>query len=122
MKNSKKGKFKDWVNDQVGKRLDRAPFSSLPLVMRIGLLILTLSFVIGYGGPLLAIIISVFNKNVSTGVLNGSLLYGFSWILGFVGLAMAGRDSVKYPLYFFAKLVKYLFPEHFKKARKKNGK
>lgn len=118
MKRRKKFNFKEWVNREIKKKLDRQPFSSLPLVMRIGLFLLTFSFVIGYGGPLLAIIISAYNKNISTGLLSGSLLYGFSWVLGFVGLAMAGKDSIKYPPYFFAKLVKSLFPAHFKSERK----
>ncbi len=113
----KKDRFKSWVNRQVAKKLDSVPFSSLPLVMRIGLLILTLSFVIGYGGPLLAVVISGLNRKIGAGLLTGTLLYGISWVLGLAGLAMAGRDSIQYPPYFFAKLVKRLFPDRFRTPR-----
>ncbi len=109
-------KFKEWVNLEVEKKLDKMPFSSLPIMMRIGIFILVFSFIIGYGAPVLIMIFSGINKQISTGLISSSFVYVSSWILGFIGLALAGKDCIKYPVYFFAKLVKTLFPGYFGKS------
>lgn len=108
-----KNKAINWVNREDAKKLDREPFSSLPLRTRTGLFILALSFVIGYGVPLITLIIAWLNKDIITGVVNSLLFYGFSWGLGIFGLAMAGKDVLKYPVYFSAKFAKLLFPDFF---------
>jgi hypothetical protein len=111
-----KNKFKTWVNAEVAKQLDKEPFSSLPLKMRVGILILLGCFVVGHGSMLLLVIVPGFNHHLSTGsAVHGSLLYIICWWLGAVGLALAGKDSIKYPIYFFAKFVKMLFSNYFNK-------
>lgn len=105
--------FKTWVNAEVAKELDKERFSSLPLRMRIGIFILIFSFCVGYGVPFLLVMLSSTDRNLSTGLLSGSLVYGFCWVLGVIGLSLAGRDCIKYPIYFLAKLLKLLFPFYF---------
>lgn len=107
-------KFKDWVNAEVAKQLDKEPFSSLPLKMRIGILILLGCFVIGHGSTFLLLVIPGINNHLSAGgVMYGSIIYIICWWLGVIGLALAGKDSIKYPIYFLAKLIKKLFPRYF---------
>jgi hypothetical protein len=109
-------KFKTWVNAEVAKQLDKEPFSSLPLKMRIGIFILLGCFVIGHGSTLLLVIIpGISNRLSADGVVYGSLIYTVCWWLGTIGVALAGKDSIKYPIYFFAKFSKILFPNYFKK-------
>jgi hypothetical protein len=109
-------KFKKWVNSEVAKKLDKDPFSSLPLKMRIGIFILLGCFVIGHGSTLLLLVIPGINNHLSAGgVVHGSIIYIVCWWLGVIGLALAGKDSIKYPIYFFAKFVKMLFPNYFGK-------
>jgi len=106
--------LKKWVNLETAKELDKEPFSSLPLKMRIGILILLCCFVIGHGGAFLAVIIPGINRQLTMGsLIGGSLVYVCCWFLGVVGLALAGKDCVKYPIYFFAKFLKRLFPKYF---------
>lgn len=106
-------RFKDWVNREVEKKLDKEPFSGLPLRVRIGIVMLIGSFVIGYGLPMLLLATPWFHEHIGTGMLSGSFVYVLNWIVGAVGLVLAGRDCIKYPIYFFAKFVKMLFPRFF---------
>lgn len=106
-------KLKKWVNSEVEKKLDQQSFFSLPLRTRVGIFLLMFSFTVGYGYPIVAIIISGLKHQLSSGLLNGSLVYFISWIVGAIGLSLAGKDCIKYPLYFFAKLLKTLFPRYF---------
>jgi hypothetical protein len=105
-------KFKLWVNRESEKKIEK--FGSLPLMMRAGIILLVISFGFGYAGPVLIIIVSAFHGHLSQGLISGSALYIINWIIGAVGLAMAGRGCIKYPLLFFAKLIKVLFPSYFK--------
>lgn len=105
-------KFKLWVNREAEKKIEK--FGSLPLMMRAGIILLVISFVFGYAGPVFIIIASALHKHLSEGLIGGSALYIINWIIGAIGLAMAGRGCIKYPLLFFAKLVKVLFPSYFK--------
>lgn len=102
-----------WVNSEVEKKLDEQSFFSLPLRMRIGIFLLMGSFIIGYGYPIVSIIISGIKHQLSAGLIDGSLVYLISWIVGAIGLSLAGKDCIKYPIYFFAKLLKTLFPRYF---------
>lgn len=106
-------KFKNWVNWEDGKKLDKVRFPNLPLKMRIGIFMLMGSFSIGYGVPIILLVISKMNNQLATGLLNGSLVYIACWPIGAIGLALAGRDSIKYPIYFSAKFLKLLFPKYF---------
>lgn len=107
----------DWVNREDAKKLDDEPFSSLPLRTRTGIFVLTFSFVIGYGVPLVAMVVSWLNKDLVNGLMNSMLFYALSWGLGILGLAMAGKDVIKYPVYFSAKFAKLLFPRFFSQRR-----
>lgn len=110
--------FKDWVNSEVAKKLDEQRFSSLPLRMRIGIFIIIGSFLISYGYPIAVFVISALNHGSSIALLNGSIIYVLSWIAGAIGLSLAGKDCIKYPIFFLAKLFKMLFPRYF--AAEKN--
>jgi hypothetical protein len=106
-------KFKNWVNLEVEKKLDKVPFAKLPLKMRIGIFLLTISFAVGYGISFLVLVISGFKNKLSIGLLRSSIYYILSWPIGLIGLALAGKDCLKYPIYFFAKFSKKLFPNYF---------
>jgi hypothetical protein len=106
-------KLKSWVNSEVDKNLDKDGFSSLPLRMRIGIFLLMGSWLVGYGVPIILVWISRRNHQLSAAVVKGSLVYGICWVSGFIGLTLAGKDSIKYPIYFLAKLLKALFPKFF---------
>lgn len=108
--------FKNWVNSEVEKKLDKDPFSSLPIRMRIGILLMLGSFVAGYGIPILLLVISKSKNQLATGLVKGSIVYVLCWISGAVGLSLAGKDCIKYPIYFFAKFLKKLFPNYFGKG------
>lgn len=106
--------FKNWVNSEVDKKLDKDPFSSLPLKMRIGIFILLGCFVVSRGSVLFMVVMPGINRELSiAGFFSGSVIYIACWLLGMVGLALAGKDSIKYPIYFLAKLLKRLFPRYF---------
>jgi hypothetical protein len=106
-------KLQNWVNNEVKKNLDKEPFSSLPLKMRVGIFLLIGSFLIGYGLPPLIILIAGTNNELAAGTIGGSFFYLISWLPGTIGLVLAGKDSIKYPIYFFAKFLKILFPNYF---------
>lgn len=112
------GKFKDWVNAEVAKKLDREPFSSLPRRMRAGILLLAASFIIGHGSNLLALVLPGLNRQLSAGgFIKGSAIYLVCYVTGCVGLSLAGKDSIKYPKYFLAKFLKRIFPAFFREDR-----
>ncbi len=106
-------KFKNWVNAEVEKKLDQQRFSSLPLRMRIGIGLLISSYTIGYGFPVAILIFSGINHRLSSGLLSGSIVYSVCWVVGAVGLSLAGRECIKYPIFFSAKLIKTIFPKYF---------
>ncbi len=106
-------KFKKWVNSEVEKKLDQQRFSSLPLRMRIGIGLLIGSYTIGYGFPIIVMIFCGLNHRLSSGLLSSSIVYGVCWVIGAVGLALAGRECIKYPIFFSAKLLKTIFPNYF---------
>jgi phenolic acid decarboxylase len=117
---SLQSRFKDWVNREFAKQLDKEPFSSLPLRMRIGIFMLSGSWLIGYGAPIVLMIISGRNHQLASGAVKGSAVYVVCWATGFIGLMLAGRDSIKYPIYFLAKFLKILFPRYFKQESESN--
>lgn len=106
-------RFRKWVNDEVGKKLDQQRFSSLPLRVRIGIGLLISSYLIGYGFPIGLVIFSGINRRLSSGLVKGSIVYGVCWIIGAIGLSLAGRECIKYPIFFLAKLLKKMFPKYF---------
>jgi hypothetical protein len=107
-------KIKNWVNNEVSKELDKEPFSSLPLKMRIGIFIILGSFLIGHGSNLFLVVIPGVNKQLSvSNIIGGSSIYAICWVTGNIGIFLAGKDSIKYPIYFFAKLLKFLFRSYF---------
>lgn len=106
-------RLKDWVNSEVEKELDKDGFSSLPLKMRIGILILLGTFTVGYGYPIVTMLISGRNHQLAKGAVKSTAVYIISWIVGAFGLSLAGKASIKYPIYFLAKFLKKLFPGYF---------
>lgn len=106
-------KLKGWVKDQVALKLDAEPFSALPRRMRMGIFLLAASFVISYGGPVFALVFGGTNGQILAGTLAGTGLYVIGWIIGGFGLILAGRDSIRYPLYFAAKLMFVIAPGYF---------
>lgn len=109
-------KLKRWVAGQVALKLDAEPFSSLPLRMRTGIFLLLGSFIIGYGGPVVALMAGGMNDLTFAGILAGTGLYIASWVIGTVGLVLAGKDSIRYPLYFMAKFLNAVAPDFFSVA------
>lgn len=112
-----KNKFRNWVNREEKKNLFEKPFSSLPFKMRVGIFMILGSFVVGYGLPLFIIIIAGKNNKLVEGIAGGAFFYLVSWISGVIGVFLAGRDSIKYPIHFFARVTKKLFPRYFSNVR-----
>ncbi len=110
-----KKSFVNWVNKEVEKRLDDKPFSSLPLKTRVGIFLLLIAFIGGYGLSGLFAFLGI-NKKSAAGISGGFLSYAISWIIGFVGLNLAGKDCIKYPRYFLAKFLKKMFPAFFEEV------
>jgi peptidoglycan-N-acetylglucosamine deacetylase len=106
-------KFSTWVNKEVQKKLDQEPFSSLPLKMRCGIFLLSGSYLCGYVLPLLIILIAGSRHKLVAGLVGGAFFYALNWAAGLLGLILAGKDSLKYPVYFFAKALKIMFPKYF---------
>jgi hypothetical protein len=106
-------RFKEWVNSEVAKELDKDGFFSLPLKMRIGILILLFTWLIGNGYPIVTMIISGRNHQLLKGTAQSTAVYIICWVIGAFGLSLAGKASIKYPIYFSAKLLKKLFPGYF---------
>ena len=113
----RKNKFKNWVNLEVEKKLDEGGFSSLPLKMRIGIFLLMTSFTVGYGFPILALIIAGYKHQLAAGLLRSSIVYSISWLVGAVGLSLAGKGCIKYPIFFLAKFIKKIFPGYFETGK-----
>ncbi len=109
----RQNKFHAWVNAEVKKKLDQQPFSSLPLKMRCGIFLLAGSYLGSYILPPLAILIAGSRHQLVAGLVGGAFFYALSWGIGMLGLILAGKDSLKYPVYFFAKALKHLFPRYF---------
>lgn len=108
--------LKRWVSDQVALKLDAEPFSALPRRMRLGIFLLAASFIISYGGPVIALVSGGASGQWLEGTLAGTGLYVVGWIIGGVGLVLAGRDSIRYPIYFAAKLLYTFAPGQFSAA------
>jgi peptidoglycan/xylan/chitin deacetylase (PgdA/CDA1 family) len=106
-------KFRAWVNREVQKKLDEQPFSSLPLKMRCGIFLLAGSYLGSYLLPPLVILVAGSHHKLVAGLLGGAFSYALSWGIGMFGLILAGKDSLQYPVYFFAKAMKRFFPKYF---------
>lgn len=102
------------MNSEVEKELDKDGFFSLPLKMRIGILILLCTWITGNGYPIATMIISGRRHQLAAGAAKSTAVYVVCWILGAFGLSLAGKESIKYPIYFSAKLMKKLFPHYFR--------
>jgi peptidoglycan/xylan/chitin deacetylase (PgdA/CDA1 family) len=109
----RQNKFRAWVNKEVQKKLDQQPFSSLPLKMRWGIFLLAGSYLGSYILPPLIILIAGSHRQLVAGLVGGAFFYALSWGVGMLGLVLAGKDSLQYPVYFFAKAMKRLFPKYF---------
>ncbi len=108
-----KNRFQNWVNNEVSKDLFNEPFSSLPLKTRIGLLLLLLSYIIGYVFPPIIIFIAGTKNKLVSGLVQGSIFYLTSWVIGITGLLLSGKNTIKFPVHLFAKFIKRTFPKKF---------
>jgi peptidoglycan/xylan/chitin deacetylase (PgdA/CDA1 family) len=106
-------KFRAWVNREVQKKLDEQPFSSLPLKMRCGIFLLAGSYLGSYLLPPLIILVAGSRHKLVAGLVGGVFFYALSWGAGMLGLILAGKDSLQYPVYFFSKTMKRFFPKYF---------
>jgi peptidoglycan/xylan/chitin deacetylase (PgdA/CDA1 family) len=109
----RQSEFRAWVNREVEKKLDAQPFSSLPLKMRWGIFLLAGSYVGSYVVPPLVIVVAGSHRELVAGLVGGAFFYALSWGVGMLGLVLAGKDSLKYPVYFLCKALKGLFPNYF---------
>jgi hypothetical protein len=109
----RQNKFRAWVNGEVRKKLDEQPFSSLPRKMRVGIFLLAGSYLGSYILPPLVILVAGSRRQLFAGIVGGAFFYALSWGLGLLGLFLAGKDSLKYPVFFFAKALKRIFPGYF---------
>lgn len=75
--------------------------------LMIGIIIVVISFILGFWGKVL--IVAELYKPVE--LITGVSVYGFSWILLFVGAAMVGWSTVK--------RINYMINRHIKKTVKK---
>ncbi len=83
-----KKSFVNWVNKEVEKRLDDKPFSSLPLKTRVGIFLLLIAFIGGYGLSGLFAFLGI-NKKSAAGISGGFLSYAISWIIIEAGIKAA---------------------------------
>lgn len=75
------------------------------------------SYLGSYFLPPLVILIAGSRHELVAGLVGGAFFYALGWGIGMLGLILAGKDSLKYPVYFFAKAMKRLFPGYFNDDR-----
>ncbi len=102
----KSKKIRNWVESVTEKGLDR---SKLTTRIKIGLLLIALSFVIGWGGPAVILVIAIWIKSLKTGLIGGSALYIFSWFVWGAGMLLTGKANYDLGRYFLAKFLKKKF-------------
>ena len=102
----KSKKIRNWIESVYEKGVDR---SKLTTRIKIGLLLIALSFVIGWGGPAVMAVIAVWTKSLKTGLIGGSALYIFSWFVWGAGVLLTGKANYDFGRYFLAKFLKKKF-------------
>ena len=102
----KSKKMRNWIESVTEKGLDRR---KLTFRIKIGLLLIALSFVIGWGGPAVMAGIAVWIKSLKTGLIGGSALYIFSWFVWGAGMLLTGKANYDFGKYFLAKFLKKRF-------------
>lgn len=102
----KSQKIKNWVESVTEKGLER---SKLTMRIKIGLLLIALSFLIGWGGPAVMAGIAIWIKSLKTGLIGGSVLYIFSWFVWGAGMLLTGKANYDFGKYFLAKFLKKKF-------------
>ena len=70
-----------------------------------GLFLIFISFVIGWGGPLIALWYGITHSTIAVPALIGTLTYGLGWILTPIGLAITAKQNIYYLRYFTAKFI-----------------
>ena len=74
-----------------------------------GLFLIFISFVIGWGVPLVALWYGITRNTIAVPALVGTLAYGLGWILTPIGLAITAKDNIYYLRYFTAKFILRLY-------------
>ena len=74
-----------------------------------GLFLIFISFVIGWGVPLIALWYGITHSTIAVPALIGTLAYGLGWILTPIGLAITAKDNIYYLRYFTAKFILRLY-------------
>ena len=97
-----KEKLLRWAEQYEQVELDR---NSLTWKLRIGLLLIALSFVIGWGVPALALIIGAWAGAMKVALITGAVAYAFSWLVWGAGMLLTGKANYDYGKYFLAKFL-----------------
>ena len=70
-----------------------------------GLFLIFISFVIGWGIPLVALWYGITHSTIAIPALAGTLAYGIGWVLTPIGLAITAKDNIYYLRYFTSKFI-----------------
>ena len=74
-----------------------------------GLFLIFISFVIGWGIPLVALWYGITHSTIAIPALAGTLAYGIGWVLTPIGLAITAKDTIYYLRYFTSKFILRLY-------------
>ena len=74
-----------------------------------GLFLIFISFVIGWGVPLIALWYGITHSTIALPALAGTLAYGIGWVLTPIGLAITAKDNIYYLRYFTSKFILRLY-------------
>lgn len=92
---------------------DLSPFKERPSArLVVGLVILALSFTVGWPVVLLCGLLAVWFSNPYIVLIGGPAAYGFSWLLWAVSMYLTGHESYKYGRIFLRWWVRRLVEEH----------
>ena len=97
-----KKKIVTWVNEWSVKTYDK---SELTFKLKIGLLLILLSFVVGNGLPFVLGVVGILQKRFLFMVTLGSVFYGLSWLIFGLGIILTGKANLYYGKIFLAKLL-----------------
>ncbi len=86
-----------FAQSAVEEQADLSPFKDKPTVrLVIGLILIGLSFILGWPAVGAFGVISVWLKEPLIFLIGGPLTYGFSWLVWAVGMYFTGKESYKY--------------------------
>lgn len=86
-----------FARDAIADRADLSPFKEKPSArLIIGLIILALSFTLGWPLITACSIVSIWMGNPYIIIIGGPMIYGFSFLLWTLSMYLTGHDSYKY--------------------------